>query len=204
MTLTASPEPAVTSRVTERSRHARVLSLLGALWLLIFFASLFSPPVLDDADGTHANAARQMALSGDWVTLRVNNVRYLEKAPLPYWIAAASFRLFGFNTFATHLPQALAVLLLMLLGYRWAREAFGERAALYTGLGILTSAGVFLFTRVFIPDVLLSLLLATALYCFLNSLNPATTPGASHLDPEMWASSSRRSARSAAYPYAMW
>jgi len=204
MTLIAFPEPATLPRGAEQSRYARALSVLSALWLLLFFASLFSPPVLDDADGTHANAARQMALSGDYVTLRVNNVRYLEKAPLPYWIAAASFRLFGFNTFATHLPQALAVLLLMLLGYRWAREAFGERAALYTGLGILTSAGVFLFTRVFIPDVLLSLLLATALYCFLNSLNPATKPGASHLDPEMWASSSRRSARSAAYPYAMW
>ena len=172
MTLTASPEPATASRVAEQSRHVRVLSLLGALWLILFFASLFAPPVLDDADGTHANAARQMALSGDWVTLRVNNVRYLEKAPLPYWIDAASFRLFGFNTFATHLPQALAVLLLMLLGYRWANQAFGERAALYTGLGVLTSAGVFLFTRVFIPDVLLSLLLAAALCCFLRALEP--------------------------------
>src|SRR5450631_3495645 len=171
MTLIASPEPATTLRASAQSRHARVLSLLGALWLILFVASLWAPPVLDDADGTHANAARQMELSGDWVTLRVNNVRYLEKAPLPYWIAAASFRLFGFNTFAAHLPQAFAVLLLMLLGFRWSRQAFSERAALYTGLGILTSAGVFLFTRVFIPDVLLSLLLAAALYCFLHSLS---------------------------------
>ena len=171
MTLIASPEPASISRGAKQSRHVRVLSLLGALWLALFFASLFSPPpVMDDADGTHANAARQMALSGDWVTMRVNNVRYLEKAPLPYWIAAASFRLFGFNTFATHLPQALAVLLLMLLGFRWARETFGERDALYTGLGVLTSTGAFLFTRVLIPDVLLSLLLAVALYCFLHAL----------------------------------
>jgi 4-amino-4-deoxy-L-arabinose transferase-like glycosyltransferase len=197
MTLTASPEPAVTSRAGEQSRHLSVLSLLGTLWLLLFFASLFSPPVLDDADGTHANAARQMALSGDWVTLRVNNVRYLEKAPLPYWIAAASFRLFGFNTFATHLPLALAVLLLMLLGYRWAREAFGDRAALYTGLSILTSAGVFLFTRVFIPDVLLSLLLATALYCFLHSLH-ADTPTVSQAD------NLQPATRNSFYPYAMW
>jgi 4-amino-4-deoxy-L-arabinose transferase-like glycosyltransferase len=171
MTLIASPEPATTSRGAEQSRHVRVLTLLGALWAVLFFASLFAPPVLDDADGTHANAARQMALSGDWVTLRVNNVRYLEKAPLPYWIVAVSFRVFGFNAFAAHLPQAIAVLLLMLLGFRWAREAFGERAALYTGLGVLTSAGVFLFTRVLIPDVLLSLLLAAALYCFLRALD---------------------------------
>ncbi len=175
MTIIASPEPAAPLRGAEHLRRARALSVLGALWLLLFFASLFSPPVLDDADGTHANAARQMALSGDWVTLRVNNVRYLEKAPLPYWIVAASYHIFGYNTFATHLPQALAVLLLMLLGYRWASESFGERAALYTGLGVLTSAGVFLFTRVLIPDVLLSLLLAAALYCFLHALEPATS-----------------------------
>jgi 4-amino-4-deoxy-L-arabinose transferase-like glycosyltransferase len=176
-----------------------MFSLLGSLWFILFFASLFSPPVLDDADGTHANAARQMLLSGDWITLRVNNVRYLEKAPLPYWIAAASFRVFGCNTFAAHLPQALAVLALMMLGVRWAREAFGDRAALYTGLGVLTSVGVFLFTRVFIPDVLLSLLLAVALYCFLRSIEPAaaTEPGDRHLASEMSASTSL-------YPYAMW
>src|ERR1035438_1336210 len=173
MTLIASQETATTPRAQVQSAHARVLALLGALWLLLFFASLFAPPVLDDADGTHANAARQMALSGDWVTLRVNNVRYMEKAPLPYWSVPPSLRLFGCNAFAVHLPQALCVLLLMLLGVRWARQAFGERAALYTGLGILTSAGVFLFTRYFIPDVLLSLLLACALYCLLQSLTPA-------------------------------
>ena len=104
------------------------LILLGALWFVLFFVSLFSPPVLDDADGTHANAARQIALSGDWVTLRVNNVRYLEKAPLPYWIVAARLRIFGCNTFAAHLPQALAVLLLTLL-----RLAELPRVAAITG-----------------------------------------------------------------------
>ncbi len=205
MTLTASPEPVLLSRGSGTFRPSRALALLGSLWLLLFVASLFAPPVLDDADGTHANAARQMALSGDWVTLRVNNVRYLEKAPLPYWIDAVSFRLFGFNTFAAHLPQAVAVLLLMLLGFRWAREAFGDRAALYTGLGVLTSAGVFLFTRVFLPDPLLSLLLATALYCFLQSLTP-TKSGAPHLDSEMWngAPQNSPSHHFTLYPYALW
>jgi 4-amino-4-deoxy-L-arabinose transferase-like glycosyltransferase len=197
MTIIASPEPATIPRATEQSRQTIVLAFLTALWAILFFASLFAPPVLDDADGTHANAARQMVLSGDWVTLRVNNVRYLEKAPLPYWIAAASFRVFGFNTFAVHLPQALAVLLLMLLGYRWARQSFGERTALYTGLGVLTSTGVFLFTRVFIPDVLLSLLLATTLYFFLHSLDPVPNPGTPFM------AQSHRDI-SGIYPYAMW
>ena len=125
---------------------------------------------MDDADATHAQAARAMATTGDLVTLRVDGIRYLEKAPLPYWLAAASFKVFGFNTFAAHLPQALAVLLLALLGYRWANQAFGSRTGFYTALGVLTSTGVFLFTRILIPEVQLSLTLAAALFAFLKCL----------------------------------
>jgi 4-amino-4-deoxy-L-arabinose transferase-like glycosyltransferase len=206
-------------------QRSTALLLLTGLWLLLFFAALFTPPLLDDADATHANAARHMALSGDLVTLKVDGIRYLEKAPLPYWLVALSFRIFGFNTFAAHLPQAIGVLLLALLGYRWTRQAFGDRAALYAGLGILTSAGVFLFTRVFIPEVLLSLFLCTALYCFLQSLNIANSsnkvtngkigeslpgigedPGAPYLDSEMWAFAPRanRSLSPTTHAYLMW
>ena len=151
-------------------RRSTAFTVLSLLWLAIFFAALFAPPLLDDADASHASAARHMALSGDWVTLRIDGIRYLEKAPLPYWLVAVSYRLFGFNTFATHLPQSVGVLLLALLGYHWAARAFNPRTAFYTGLGVLTSAGVFLFTRVLIPEVLLSLLLCTALYLFLRTL----------------------------------
>jgi 4-amino-4-deoxy-L-arabinose transferase-like glycosyltransferase len=154
-------------------RSVALLTLAG-LWLVIFFAALFSPPLLDDADATHANAARHMVISGDLVTLTVNGIRYLEKAPLPYWLDALSFRIFGFNTFAAHLPQAIGVLLLALLGYHWSRRAWGERTAFYTGLAVLTSVGVFLFTRIYIPEVLLSLFLSIGLYCLLRTLEPGT------------------------------
>ena len=179
-----------------RSRPFTAPLILSGLWLVIFFASLFAPPLLDDADATHANAARHIALSGDWTTLYVNGVRYLEKAPLPYWLVAISFRIFGFNTFAAHLPQAIAVLLLALLGFHWARQAFDDRTALYTGVAVLTSAGVFLFTRIFIPEILLSLLLCTALYAFLQALEPhsATTNIDSPTEPgnPSFAASSQR------------
>ena len=169
------PVPTSSRRPLPAADPARstAISLLLALWFAIFVASLFAPPLLDDADASHASAARHIALTGDWVTLKIDGIRYLEKAPLPYWLVAVSYRLFGFNTFATHLPQALAVLALALLGYFWAFRAFDRRTALYTGLGVLTSAGVFLFTRVFIPEVLLSVLLCAALYWFLLALEPA-------------------------------
>jgi Dolichyl-phosphate-mannose-protein mannosyltransferase len=153
-----------------RPRNAALI--LSGLWLVLFFVALFAPPVLDDADATHANAARAMAATGQIITLRVDGVRYLEKAPLPYWLTAICYKIFGVNAFATHLPQAIAVLLLMLLGHRWANQAFGARTGFYTALAILTSTGVFLFTRILIPEVLLSLLLATALFAFLKTLTP--------------------------------
>jgi 4-amino-4-deoxy-L-arabinose transferase-like glycosyltransferase len=168
--LLETPVERPTNFDTSAPRRSTALLILIGLWLIIFFASLFTPPLLDDADATHASAARHMALTGDLVTLHVDGIRYLEKAPLPYWLVALSFRVFGFNTFAAHFPQALGVLLLALLGYRWARQAFSARTALYTGLSTLTCAGIFLFTRYFIPEVLLSLFLCTALYCFLQSL----------------------------------
>jgi 4-amino-4-deoxy-L-arabinose transferase-like glycosyltransferase len=144
------------------------------LLLLVFFAvhgaALFAPSLLDDADANHAGAAQHMAISGDWVTLKVDGIRYLEKPPLPYWLVAADYHLFGFNVFATHLPLTLSVLGLAILAWVWGRRAYGDRAAFYAALGILTSVGVFLFTRIFIPEVLLTLLLAFALFSFLTGL----------------------------------
>jgi len=198
---TLAERPAILS-IAAPSRST-ALALLSSLWLIIFFSSLFSPPLLDDADATHANAARHMALTGDLVTLHVNGIRYLEKAPLPYWLDALSFRIFGFNTFAAHLPEALGVLLLALLGYHWADKAFRARTALYTGLAILTSAGVFLFTRIYIPEVLLSLFLCTALYCLLNALDHPITV-ISTKGGFLAASAKRPPSQTAIYTYAMW
>jgi 4-amino-4-deoxy-L-arabinose transferase-like glycosyltransferase len=155
------------------------VALLLGLWIAIFVGSLSTPALLDDADATHAQAAQAMLQSRDWVTLHVNGVRYLEKAPLPYWIAAASLWAFDAQppehgnraAFAIHLPLALTVLALAWLGYVWARRAFGSTAALYTGIFVLTSAGVFLFTRIFIPDAMLSLWLALALWSLLRALD---------------------------------
>ncbi|HEX7159200.1 MAG TPA: glycosyltransferase family 39 protein [Edaphobacter sp.] len=183
--------------------RSTALVLLTGLWFAVFFFSLFAPPILDDADGTHASAARHMALTGDLVTLKVDGIRYLEKAPLPYWLDAISFRIFGFNAFAAHLPQAIAVLLLTLLGYFWADRAFRHTTALYTGLAVLTSTGVFLFTRIYIPEVLLSLFLCSALYCMLAALRKPVTIVSTEFGA--FASATHRpSPRKAYHAYAMW
>jgi len=144
--------------------------LLAAIFAAVQFASLFSPPLLDDVDAAHAEAAQHMAETGDLITSKINGIRYIEKPPLPYWIVAGSYKIFGQNTFATHLPNALAMLGLAWLAWLWGRRAWGSRAGLYAGLAVLTSMGPFLFTRFIIPEAELSLFLLIALYALITGL----------------------------------
>jgi len=150
--------------------HLAVLVLL----LVVYLGSAFSPALLDDADSSHAEAAREMLVCGDYVTLHVNGVRYLEKAPLMYWLIAFCYRIFGVNEFAARLPIVLALLLSALLAMRWAGRAFGERAGLYAALFVGSTTGFFLFTRILIPEAILSLFIAAALYFFLTGLQDAS------------------------------
>jgi 4-amino-4-deoxy-L-arabinose transferase-like glycosyltransferase len=157
--------------------------LLSAIFLAVQFASLFTPPLLDDVDASHGQVAQHMAESGDWVTMKLNGIRYLEKPPLPYWLAAGLYKIFGENAFSTHLPNALALLGLAWLAWLWTSRAWGSRAGLYAGLAVLTSVGPFLFTRFAIPEALLSFLLLLALWSFLTGLE-SRRPGRFYL---MWA-----------------
>ncbi len=165
-----APPPHAYGQPPLLSSPRKVWTLLLLIFVAVYVAALFSPSLLDDADATHANAAQHMARSGDWVTLYVDGVRYLEKPPLPYWLVAIDYRLFGYNVFATHLPMTLAVLGCAILGWIWARRAYGDRAAFYTALAFLTTVGVFLYTRIFIPEAILTFFLSLALYSFLTAL----------------------------------
>jgi 4-amino-4-deoxy-L-arabinose transferase-like glycosyltransferase len=100
----------------------------------------------------------------------VNGNRYLEKAPLMYWAVSLCYRCFGVNEFAAHLPVAFSMLLLVLLAMRWGRRAFGDRAAIYAGLFVSSAAGCYLFTRILIPESILSFFIAASFYFFATAL----------------------------------
>lgn len=144
--------------------------VLIALWIAIYAAGMFTPPLLDDVDTIHAEAAREMLLRHDWVTMYTNGLRYLEKAPLMYWSLAASYELFGIRDWSTRLPLMIGFLGLVLATYRLGSFAFGERGGLYSGLALVTSIGPYIFTRFLIPDVLVSFWLVLSYYFFLRSL----------------------------------
>ena len=153
------------------SVQRRSLYLLFALWLVIYFASIFSPALLDDADTVHSEAAREMLTRHDWVTLYANGIRYLEKAPLMYWSVAASYTVFGISEWTTRLPLMLGVLALIFATYVGGARCFGERGGFYSGLVMATSLGPYLFTRFLIPDVLVGLWLSLTFLFFLQTLD---------------------------------
>jgi 4-amino-4-deoxy-L-arabinose transferase-like glycosyltransferase len=154
--------------VTQSPETHRNRLILFTLWLF-FYASLalITPPLLDDADSVHAEVSREMLLRHDWVTLYANGIRYLEKAPLLYWSMAASFKLFGPHTATARLPLALAVLALAFVVEAFGRRAFASpRTGFYAGIFLLSSFGIFIFTRIIIPDAIVCLWLAAALFCY--------------------------------------
>ena len=155
--------------------------ILLAVWLLLYCSfTLLTPPLLDDADSVHAEVAREMLLRHDYITLYANGIRYLEKAPLFYWLEAAGIAIFGPSAAASRLPLAASVLALVLLLEAFARRAFlafatqATNVGLYAGLITLSSFGIFIFSRINIPDVLVCALLTLAVYAYLRSESEPT------------------------------
>lgn len=110
-------------------------------WFLIYIPALAQPGLLDDADSIHAEAAREMVLNHNWVTLYINGIRYLEKAPLMYWSVATSYKLFGVGEWQTRLPLAIGVLGLAWCAFVFGRRYFGAEAGFYAALILVTAPG---------------------------------------------------------------
>jgi len=138
----------------------------------VYLACIVSPPSLqDDVDAVQAQIARNMLSSRDWVTPRLDGVIYLEKPPLIYWLIALTYRTFGVHDWAARIPVALSAIALCWLTAAFGVWAFGKRAGLYAGLAMATCVGLWLFTRVLIPDVMLTFTVALAMWALLRVLD---------------------------------
>ena len=126
---------------------------------------------MDDVDAVQAQISRNMLDSGDWVTARIDGVAYLEKPPLLHWITILSYKVFGVHDWSARVPIALSVIALCLLTTAFGAWAFGKRAGLYAGLCMSTCVGLFLFTRILIPDAMLTLAVTLAMWAFLRALD---------------------------------
>ena len=138
----------------------------------IYLATLTAPPhLMDDVDAVQAQIARNMLHSGDWVTARLDGIAYLEKSPLKYWMIACSYAAFGVHDWSARLPLVVTILLVTWLVGAMGRWAFGTATGFYSALAFGTSLGLFLFTRILIPDIILTGTITLALWAMLRALD---------------------------------
>jgi 4-amino-4-deoxy-L-arabinose transferase-like glycosyltransferase len=138
----------------------------------VFLGCILSPPsLMDDVDAVQAQIARNMVDSGDWVTAYLDGIAYLEKSPLKYWLIAIAFQILGVHDWVARLPVALSAVLLCWLVFRIGQWADSTRTGFYAGLALATSIGLFLFTRIQIPDVTITATIALAMWSFLRALD---------------------------------
>ncbi len=105
---------------------------------LIWFATLDARRLVHPDEGRYAEIAREMAASGDWVTPRLNGLKYFEKPPFQYWFTAGAYRVFGVHEWTARLWPALAgflgVLAVTAAGYALGGRMLGA----YAGLALAT------------------------------------------------------------------
>jgi 4-amino-4-deoxy-L-arabinose transferase-like glycosyltransferase len=162
--------------------HRRIFLIVGLFAAAIYLGCIVSPPsLMDDVDAVQAQIARNMLSSGDWVTAHLDGVPFLEKPPLIYWTIAVSYKIFGVHDWSARIPIALSAIALCLTTAAFGVWAFGKRAGLYAGLCLSTCIGLFLFTRILLPDALLTLTIILALWALLHALEEEERR------PGMWA-----------------
>jgi 4-amino-4-deoxy-L-arabinose transferase-like glycosyltransferase len=86
----------------------RVLWALFSVLALLWFVNLDARRLVHPDEGRYAEIAREMAATGDWVTPRVNGLKYFEKPPFQYWVTAVAYRAFGIHEWTARLWPALA------------------------------------------------------------------------------------------------
>jgi 4-amino-4-deoxy-L-arabinose transferase-like glycosyltransferase len=158
--------------------NPRSIALIIGAWLILHIGGLFTPGLLDDVDSVYIEIAREMLKRHDFVTPYIDGIRFFDKPPLMYWLATGSMHLFGAHDWAGRLPLALLTLALLLATYALGLRLFSgispaahpDRAALYSALALATCIGPYLYTRFFIPDIVVALWLTLSVHFFLLAL----------------------------------
>ena len=143
--------------------HARSFALLMALLGLLYFWQLGSHGLLEPDEGRYSEIPREMLATGDWVTPRLNGVKYFEKPVLYYWMSALSLKTLGENEWGARAVPALSALAGAALTYAAAAPR-GPRGAFLSGLMVGTSLVWFALAHITLTDMALAAFLTLAFY----------------------------------------
>jgi 4-amino-4-deoxy-L-arabinose transferase-like glycosyltransferase len=142
------------------------LTLYAVLGAILYLPGLGRPALWEPDEGRYAEIAREMVVSGDYVTPRDDFELYFEKPPLVYWANAVSIKIFGANEFAVRLPAALFSVGQIVVTTALADAMFGAMAGFFAALVLALSPLYFGFARFATLDPALAFFLTAALAAF--------------------------------------
>lgn len=143
--------------------------LLAAVW----FGTLEMRKLVRPDEGRYSEIPREMVATGDWLTPRLNGIKYFEKPPLQYWGTAAAYSVFGEHHWTARLWPALTGFLCVLLIFFAGRRLFGEVVGFYAALILASSPGFLMVAQINTLDMGLTLFMTATLSCFLLALSGA-------------------------------
>ena len=165
-----APEKA-TPAVTGSRRWVREVAataLLLSTSFLLFFYRLDSLSLFDADEPAYAEAAREMLLSGDWITPHFNFQPRFDKPILFYWLIALAYTWFGIGEYAARFWSAVFATGLTLSIYLFGRQQFGRRAATIAALAFATNVGTVVLARAAVTDMTLAFCMTWTLFCFFD------------------------------------
>src|SRR5262249_41613273 len=157
-----SPRPFCSSKPVTR-RPLAALFLAFALFLL---GTLGARPLYKADESRYAEIPREMVASGDWVTPRLNGLKYFEKPPLQYWATAVFFSVFGLHDWAARLWSALAAIGGVFLVFVSGRKLFSPAAGALGALVLAGSPIYVLLAQINTLDMGLTFFLTAAIFAF--------------------------------------
>lgn len=155
--------------MTENYRNANKagLCLAAILLAVVWFANLEYRALIHPDEGRYAEIPREMVVKGDWITPRLNDLKYFEKPPLQYWATALAYEAFGEHNWTARLYPALTGFVGVLLIFFAGRRLFGSTVAMASAFILASSFLYLLGSQVLTLDMGLTFFLNLALISFL-------------------------------------
>lgn len=145
-------------------KHPYIVLFFFAAFLFLIGNHLL--PVTDTAESNYALTAKEMVLSGDWLSPQIYGNYWYDKPIFYYWELAASFSLFGFNEFGARFPSAVMGILSVLFTFYFTRRVYDTKTAWIASIILSTSVEYFLLSKAIITDATLFLFMSIAVACF--------------------------------------
>src|SRR4029078_4215897 len=168
-------------KAKSNTARRRIAALIFVVFAIVWFCNLGYRSLVRRDEGRYAEIAREMASTGDWVTPRLNGIKYFEKPPLQYWATAVAFKAFGQSAFVARLWVGLCGFATVILIYLTALRLWGPRTADYAGITCASMVWIMGMSHLVTLDMGVTFFMTLALCGFLRAQQDGATDGEARL-----------------------